>query len=91
MNTTQLASALANSTGLPVATANEVVRATFGLIADELVSGEDVQVSGFGTFRTSVRGARTGRNPQTGEPITIDEMRVPAFKASSTLKARVRG
>lgn len=90
MNTAQLANAVAASTGIPVAAAHDAVKATFALIADGLADGESISIPGFGTFSATVRQARQGRNPQTGEAIEIPEMRTPTFRATPSLKRQVR-
>ncbi len=69
--------------------AGEVVEALFAIIRDSLRHGERVKISGFGTFAVSSKNARRGRNPQTGEPITIGSRRVLSFKPSQVLKERV--
>ena len=68
----------------------EVVEAVFNAITDAMVDGETVNVSGFGKFEAVERAERTGRNPQTGEELTIPACRAPKFKASSLLKEAVR-
>ena len=55
-------------------------------ITDALKNGEKVQLVGFGTFEAKVRGERTGRNPKTGETITVAASKHPAFSASKALK-----
>lgn len=67
------------------------INATFDAIQDALVEGEKVQISGFGAFEVTERAERIGRNPQTGEAMTIEAMKAPKFKAGSTLKSAVRG
>ena len=67
----------------------DVVEAVFAIIRDSLRQGEKVKISGFGTFLVNQKHARRGRNPQTGEPITIDSRRVLSFKPSQVLKERV--
>lgn len=67
----------------------EVVEAVFQIIKDSLRRGEKVKVSGFGSFVVNHKHARRGRNPQTGEPITIDSRRVLSFKPSHVLKQLV--
>ena len=54
--------------------------------AEELKKGEKVQLVGFGTFEVSERAAREGRNPQSGEPMTIAASKAPKFKAGKALK-----
>ena len=71
---------------LTKADVTRVFEATFNLIKEELVKGNDVAVSGFGTFKKLERAARTGRNPQTGETIQISASKSVSFKASKALK-----
>jgi nucleoid DNA-binding protein len=61
----------------------------FELIADGLTKGEKIDLRGFGTFSVRESAARTGRNPQSGEPIQIPARRVPAFKPGKELKDKV--
>jgi len=58
-------------------------------ITDSLKKGESVSLVGFGTFAIKERAARTGRNPQTGQPIEISAAKVPSFKAGKALKDAV--
>jgi DNA-binding protein HU-beta len=67
----------------------KVVNAFFSTIENTLKSGDKVQLIGFGTFEVRDRQARKGRNPQTGEEISIPAARVPAFKAGKALKDAV--
>ena len=57
--------------------------------ADELKKGGKIQLVGFGTFEVSERAAREGRNPQTGETMTIAASKAPKFKAGKALKDMV--
>jgi DNA-binding protein HU-beta len=66
--------------------AEELVDFLLDNMTDALKRGEKVNISGFGTFTVSVRKARTGRNPKTGEPIDIPASRSAKFKAGKTLK-----
>ena len=86
MNKTELIAAVAANTGLTKKDAERAVSATFEAITASLVKGDKVQVSGFGIFEVKAREARTGRNPRTKETIQIPATRLPAFKASKTLK-----
>ncbi|MCR5150217.1 MAG: HU family DNA-binding protein [Clostridiales bacterium] len=81
--------AVAEKSGISAAKANEVVNATFETIADLLVSGDKIQINGFGSFETRDRAATTAKNPRTGEVINVPAKKVPAFKASSALKAKI--
>ncbi|MGO1626492.1 MAG: HU family DNA-binding protein, partial [Halomonadaceae bacterium] len=58
-------------------------------VTDSLKQGESVSLVGFGTFTIKERAARTGRNPQTGQPIEISAAKVPSFKAGKALKDAV--
>ena len=89
MNKTELIAAVAEKTGTTKKTAEAVVTATFEAVTAALVKGEKVQVSGFGIFDVKTREARTGRNPRTKETIQIPAAKLPAFKASKTLKDAV--
>ena len=89
MNKTELIAAVAGKTGLAKKDAERVVNATFEAITASLAQGEKVQVSGFGIFEVKARAARTGRNPRTKETIEIPATKLPAFKASKTLKDAV--
>ena len=89
MNKTELIAAVAEKTGLTKKDAERVVSATFETITETLAKGEKVQVFGFGNFEVKTREARVGRNPRTKETIQIPATRLPAFKASKTLKDAV--
>jgi len=72
------------------ADAERAVDAVFDGITNELKSGDEVSVAGFGIFSAKMRAARTARNPRTGEPIQVPAMRVPKFKAAKALKEAVK-
>ncbi len=86
MNKTELIAAVAEKVGMTKKDAERVVNATMEAITESLVKGDKVQVSGFGIFEVKAREARVGRNPRTKEAIQIPATRLPAFKASKTLK-----
>lgn len=96
MTKDEFAEKLAKKTDLSKAKAKEVIEAIFsteprnGIIAIELDAGRDFTITGFGTFGTRARKKREGRNPRTGEAITIPAMKVPTFRAGRGLKDRVR-
>jgi integration host factor subunit alpha len=71
--------------------ATEVVEAVFEIVKHSLERGEKVKVSGFGNFIVHEKRPRKGRNPQTGEEITITGRKVLSFKASQVLKKTMNG
>ena len=87
----QLAEKLFDNIGLNKREAKDMVDAFFDLIVQELVKGNDVKISGFGNFQLRSKSPRPGRNPRTGELISIDARRVVTFHASNKLKAIVQG
>ena len=91
MNKTELVATVAEKSGLTKKDTERVVSATFETITAQLMKGEKVQISGFGIFEVKAREARVGRNPRTKEAIEIPASKVPAFKASKTLKDTVLG
>ena len=82
MNKTELVEAIASSTELTKTDVDKVV-------TDALAKGDKVSLKGFGNFEVRTRSERTGRNPRTGETMTIAASKAPAFKASSALKKAV--
>ena len=69
--------------------ATAAVEAVFDIIAKTMGKGEEVAISGFGTFRVVKRAAREGVNPRTGEKIQIPASKVPKFRAGQSLRAAV--
>ena len=89
MNKTELIAAVAEKAGLTKKDAERVINATVDTITETLAKGDKVSLSGFGIFEVKDREARVGRNPRTKETIQIPATRLPAFKASKTLKDTV--
>jgi DNA-binding protein HU-beta len=89
MSRVMLADAIRDVTGCTNAQANEAVGAVTEVIAKSLKKEGKFGLVGFGTFMVSKRGARKGRNPQTGATITIKASKSVRFKASTTLKKRM--
>ena len=89
MRKQQLIEAIARSSALPESKVSEVVTAVFDTIQDTLAEGDEVAISGFGTFRTVMRPAREGRNPQSRELMQIGARRSPAFRPGAALKRAV--
>ena len=67
----------------------EMVETVFGLLKSTLESGEKVKIAGFGNFVVKQKADRRGRNPQTGETITINARRILTFKPSQVLKSAI--
>ena len=89
MNKAELVDAIAESADFSKASASRALDAVIGSITDALKEGDQVALVGFGTFTVKDRAARTGRNPQTGEPLEIAAAKVPGFKAGKALKDAV--
>ncbi len=89
MNKTDLIDTVAEAAGLSKAEAGRAVDAVFDSISGALKGGDKVSLVGFGTFLVRERAARQGRNPKTGETITIKAGKSPAFKAGKGLKDAV--
>lgn len=86
MNKTELINEVASKTSMTKKDVEKVVNAFFGTVEETLKAGDKVQLIGFGTFEVRDRQSRKGRNPQTGEEITIPATRIPAFKSGKALK-----
>ena len=89
MNRQELVDAMAAKADISKAAADAAVKAFIDVVGDELQNGGKVQLVGFGTFETTKRAARTGRNPQTGAATKIDACTAPKFKAGKALKDQV--
>ena len=86
MNKNDLVAAVAANTGISKTEGAHAVDAMLDSIAGALKSGDEVRLTGFGTFSVSQRKASEGRNPRTGEVIQIPASKQPKFKAGKTLK-----
>jgi DNA-binding protein HU-beta len=86
MNKTELIDSVAGEAGITKAAAAKAIEALVGGVERSLKKGNKVTLVGFGTFGISKRKARTGRNPQTGEPIKINAKKVVRFKAGKALE-----
>lgn len=89
MNKTELVSAVAEQAQISKKDAEKAVSAVVDTITNALKEGEKVQLVGFGTFEVRQREARQGKNPRTGEAISIPASKAPAFKAGKALKDTV--
>ncbi len=89
MNKAQLIDAIASEANLTKADAKRALDAFVKTTTNALKKGDRVALVGFGSFAVSKRNARTGRNPQTGKPITIAAKKVVKFKAGADLSGAV--
>ena len=91
MNKAEMADRLAARTGLNKVSARDAVDSMFAVIDEARANGEEVRIAGFGTFTARTRPARTGRNPRTGEAISISTSKSPSFKAGTVIRDAVDG
>jgi DNA-binding protein HU-beta len=89
MTKSELIYVIAEKAGLSKADASKTLSATLESVTDALKAGEKVALIGFGTFSVSLRAARTGKNPQTGEALAIPASNAAKFKAGQQLKDAV--
>ena len=89
MNKNELVTAMAAKAELSKKDTEKVLKAFEEVVTEELVKGGKVQLVGFGTFDVAARGAREGRNPQTGKPMPIPASKAPRFKVGKALKDAV--
>ena len=89
MNKVELVAAMAERSGLTKKDIEVTLKAFEEVVTETLVSGDRVQLVGFGTFDVSERAARVGRNPQDGSEIQIAACKSPKFKAGKVLKDAV--
>lgn len=89
MNKSELIDRVAEATDTNRAAATRAVEAVFDAITQALRSGDTINLVGFGTFSVGDRAERSGRNPRTGETITIAASKNPRFKAGKALKDAV--
>ena len=86
MNRTELISAMSEKSELTKVDTEKALKAFIDTVTEELKNGGKVQLVGFGTFEVTERAERQGRNPKTGEAITIPASKSPKFKAGKALK-----
>ena len=91
MNKSELIDAIAAKTGQSKKDTEHTLSALLDIIIDAVAQGESVTLVGFGTFKPVEREAREGRNPATGETITIEASRAPKFVPGKVFKAKVNG
>ena len=91
MNKAELVEVIAKESELSKAASGKVLDAITAAIVKAVTKGDSATLVGFGTFKSSKRAARTGRNPQTGKELKIAATTVPRFSAGATFKAAVAG
>lgn len=89
MNKSDLIDAIAQHANLTKADAGRALDGFISAVSAALSSGDSVAIAGFGSFEVRERAERTGRNPKTGEALTIAASKAPAFKAGKALKDAV--
>lgn len=90
MNKSELIDAVSAKAGLTKADTDRAFKAFVEVITGAMAKGDSVALVGFGTFLVRERQARSGRNPRTGETISIESAKIPAFKAGKALKDAVK-
>ena len=90
MNKAELITAIAEKSGLSKNDADTALAAAIDAVTEALKAGDKVSLVGFGTFEVRERAERQGKNPATGEAITIAACKAPAFKAGKALKDAVK-
>lgn len=91
MNKSELVAAIAAKTELSKKDSEKALKAFEDVVTEELAQGGKIQLVGFGTFDVTERAARTGRNPQTGEPMDIPASKAPRFKPGKAFKDTMNG
>ena len=89
MNKTDFIAEVAKKAEIEKKVSEKAVNAALDVITAQLAKGEKIQLVGFGTFEVRARAAKQGRNPKTGEAITVPASKAPAFKAGKVLKDAV--
>ena len=90
MTKQEFVSTLARETKYSKKEVESFLKTMTGIITEKITKGEKVAITGFGTFDLGKRASRRGRNPQTGDFITIPQMKMPRFRAGKNLKEAVR-
>jgi DNA-binding protein HU-beta len=91
MNKAELVGAIADKTNVSRVVVDTVVSSLLDVVKQQVSAGHPVRLVGFGTWRSRQAKARAGRNPKTGEPISIPARTVPKFEAGTSFKEAVNG
>jgi integration host factor subunit beta len=89
MNTHDLAQALSKEIDIPLRKSEEIVNKVFDTMSETLVSGDRIEVRGFGSFQIKKYKRYTGRNPKTGEKIVVESKKLPYFKVGKDFRERL--
>jgi integration host factor subunit beta len=89
MNKSDLIVALAKEADLPLRKSEEIVNLVFDTMSSALIDGDRIEIRGFGSFMVKEYKGYTGRNPKTGEKISVTEKRLPFFKTGKELREKV--
>ena len=89
MNKSGLVAALAKEADLPLRKSEEIVNLVFDTMGKALIDGDRIEIRGFGSFMVKQYQGYTGRNPKTGEKITVEEKNLPFFKTGKELRDKV--
>jgi DNA-binding protein HU-beta len=90
MNRPELVKAISEDSGISQKDTNAVINSFVKTVGDALASGDNVKISGFGTFKRNHYKEHIGRNPKTGKAVNVPDKYVPAFKAGLLLKEAVK-
>ena len=91
MNKSEMIEALAAKREISFKKAEEIINTVFEAMTDALLSGDRIEIRGFGSFVVNNYEAYTGRNPKTGESIAVKPKKLPFFKVGKELKERIAG
>jgi integration host factor subunit beta len=91
MNKSDLIVVLAKESDLPLRKSEEIVNLVFDTMSEALVDGNRIEIRGFGSFMVKEYEGYTGRNPKTGDQISVNEKRLPFFKTGKELRENVDG
>jgi len=91
MTKAEIAEKIQDKTGLSKKESVDMLEAVLSLLKNTLETGEKIKIAGFGNFEVKQKRPRRGRNPQTGETITIEARRILSFKPSNILRNAING
>lgn len=91
MNKSEMIEALAAKKGISIKKAEEIINTVFETMTKALLEGDRIEIRGFGSFVVNEYKSYTGRNPKTGEAISVKPKKLPFFKVGKELKERVAG